>query len=161
MATLTVLKFTTELGADNALGIIQELATQQLITLHDAAVVIWPLGNKKPKTKHLHNLAGRGALDGAFWGLLFGVIFFVPLFGAAVGAALGAWRGSLAKFGIDDEFIKSVQDQITEGTSALFLMTSDAVVDKVTDRLKKIDFKLIASNLSQEEEDHLRETFAW
>lgn len=53
MATLTVLKFTTELGADNALGIIQEMTEQQLITLHDAAIVTWPMINKKPKTKHL------------------------------------------------------------------------------------------------------------
>ena len=44
-------------------------------------------GQKKPKTRQLHNLTGAGALGGAFWGMLFGLIFFVPLLGAAIGAA--------------------------------------------------------------------------
>ena len=73
----------------------------------------------------------------AFWGLLFGLIFFVPLLGAAIGAATGALAGSLTDVGIDDEFINKVRDQITPGTSALFVMTSDAVVDKVQGGLRR------------------------
>ncbi len=160
MATITVIKFKTETGADNALNTIKDLSKQQLITLHDAAIVTWPSGKKKPKTKQLHSLAGIGALDGAFWGMLFGLIFFVPFFGAAIGAAMGALSGSLTDVGIDDNFIKSVRDQVTEGTSALFLMTSDAVMDKVRDAMRHLDFEIIASNLSKDEEENLREYFA-
>ncbi|HRV92948.1 MAG TPA: DUF1269 domain-containing protein [Anaerolineae bacterium] len=160
MTTLTVLKFNSEGGADNALSIIQGLAKQQLINLHDAAIVTWPTGKKKPKTKELHNLAGIGALGGAFWGMLFGLIFFVPFFGAALGAAVGALTGAMSDVGIDDDFIKSVREQVTEGTSALFLMTSNAVIDKVKEPLKQLDFELIASNLSKAEEDKLKEIFA-
>jgi uncharacterized membrane protein len=160
MATLTVLKFKTEDGANKALDVLQDLAKQQLITVQDAAIVTWAAGKKKPKTRQLHNLAGLGALDGAFWGMLFGLIFFIPLFGAAVGAAMGALAGSLADVGIDDEFIKSVRAQVTEGTSGLFLLSSDAVLDKVRDGMKQFDFEFIASNLSKEEEDQLREYFA-
>ena len=72
-------------------------------------------------------------MGGAFWGLLFGLIFFVPLLGAAIGAASGALSGSLRDVGIDDSFINRVRDRVTPGTSALFLMSSDAVVDKVKD----------------------------
>jgi len=160
LTTLTVLKFNSEGGADNALSIIQGLAKQQLINLHDAAIVTWPTGKKKPKTKELHNLAGIGALGGAFWGMLFGLIFFVPFFGAALGAAVGALTGAMSDVGIDDDFIKSVREQVTEGTSALFLMTSNAVIDKVKEPLKQLDFELIASNLSKAEEDKLKEIFA-
>lgn len=160
MTTLTVLKFNSEGGADNALSIIQGLAKQQLINLHDAAIVTWPTGKKKPKTKELHNLAGIGALGGAFWGMLFGLIFFVPFFGAALGAAVGALTGAMSDVGIDDDFIKSVREQVTEGTSALFLMTSNAVIDKVKEPLKQLDFELIASDLSKAEEDKLKEIFA-
>ncbi|WP_332881768.1 DUF1269 domain-containing protein [Methanosarcina horonobensis] len=39
-------------------------------------------------------------------------------------------------------------------------MTSDAVQDKVKEAFKGMDFELIASNLSKEEEDKLREAFA-
>jgi uncharacterized membrane protein len=160
MATMTVLKFSTADGAQQALGTVESLSKQHLINLHDAAIVTWPGGKKRPKTKQMANLAGIGALDGAFWGMLFGLIFFVPFFGMAVGAAMGALSGKFSDYGIDDDFIKSVRDQVTEGTSALFLMTSDAVMDKVADAFKGVEFELIASNLSKEQEDELRAAFA-
>ena len=50
--------------------------------------------------------------------------------------------------------------QVTEGTSALFLMTSGAVQDKVLAELKGQEFELIASNLSKEQEEELRTAFA-
>ena len=160
MATISVLKFSTADGAEQALGTVQSLSKQHLINLHDAAIVTWPEGKKKPKTRQLADLAGIGALDGAFWGMLFGLIFFVPFFGMAIGAAMGALAGKFSDYGIDDDFIKSVQNQVTEGTSALFLMTSEAVVDKVADAMQGLDFEIVATNLSKEEEDTLRAAFA-
>jgi len=159
MATITVLKFQTDKGAEEALGLVKSLSKQHLINLQDAAIVTWPEGKKKPKTKQLANLAGLGALDGAFWGMLFGLIFFIPLFGMAFGAAMGALAGKFSDYGIDDDFIKSVRGQVTEGTSALFLMTSDAVTDKVADAFKGIEFEIVTTNLSNEEEDELRAAF--
>ena len=160
MATLTVLKFENALGAENALEVLEDLSKKNLINLHDAAIVTWPEGKKKPKTKQLHSLAGAGALSGAFWGMLFGLIFFIPIFGLVVGAALGSLTGSMADVGINDDFIKSVRSKVTEGTSALFLLTTDAVKDKVFDAMKQFKFELIASNLSKEEENKLRAAFA-
>ena len=93
------------------------------MVLHDAATVVWEEGTKKPKTHQLASTTRAGALGGTFWGLLFGLIFFVPLLGAAIGAATGALAGSLTDVGIDDTFINKVRDQITPGTSALFVMT--------------------------------------
>jgi uncharacterized membrane protein len=160
MATLTALKFDTPTGAEQMLDKIKSMQKMQLITLQDAAIVTWPEGRKSPKTKQLTNLAGLGALQGAFWGMLFGLIFFVPFFGLAVGAAFGAIGGKMADYGIDDDFIKSCRDQVTEGTSALFLLTSDAVQDKVTEELKGTQFELIASNLTNEQEEELMAAFS-
>ena len=159
MTTLTVLKFETADGAEKALHVIEDLSKKQLIKLQDAAIVSWPEGKKKPKTKQLSSMTGVGALSGAFWGMLFGLIFLIPIFGLVVGAAMGALTGSMADVGISDDFIKSVRSKVTEGTSALFLMTSDAVKDKVAEAAKGLKFELIASNLSKEEEDKLREAF--
>lgn len=159
IATLTVLKFETAGGAEKALHVVEDLSKKQLITLQDAAIVTWPEGKNKPKTKQLSSMSGVGALSGAFWGMLFGLIFFVPIFGMVVGAALGALTGSMADVGISDEFIRSVRSKVTEGTSALFLMTSGAVQDKVKEAFRGMDFELIASNLSKEEEDKLRAAF--
>ena len=160
MATLTVWKFETPTGADDAVVPLESLAKQELIKIHDAATVTWMPDKKKPKTRQLNNLAGAGALGGAFWGLLFGLLFFIPLIGLAVGAAAGALAGSLTDVGIDDDFIGKVREQVTPGTSALFVMTSDAVLDKVEEAFKGVHGTLISTNLSQEQEDKLREAFA-
>jgi uncharacterized membrane protein len=162
MTTLTALKFDTPDGAQRMSGLLQELQRQQLITVHDAAVVSWPQGKKKPHTQQLHNMAGMGALNGAFWGMLFGLLFFVPFLGLAIGAGMGAMMGAFADVGIDDKFIKQVQTQVTQGTSALFLLTSGTVMDRVLEAVHKADLhpELIASNLSVEQEAKLREVFA-
>jgi uncharacterized membrane protein len=159
MATLTVWKFDSPFGAEEAEKTLETLAEQQLITIHDAAVLTWAWGSK-PKTRQLYGLKGRGALGGAFWGLLFGLLFFVPILGVAIGAGLGALGGALADVGIDEDFIKSVRDKITPGTSALFLMTSDAVQDQVREAFAAHHPELIETNLSPEEEAKLREVFA-
>jgi len=159
MATVTVLKCPTAEGADALLTHIKELQTQHLITLVDAAVVSWPSGAKAPKTRQLVNVVATGAATGMFWGMLFGVVFLTPLFGLAVGAAAGAAGGAFRDYGIDDTFIKRLRTEVTEGTSALFLMTTGAVVDRVGAALKGQPFELIATNLSEEQERNLRAAF--
>jgi uncharacterized membrane protein len=139
---------------------LEQLQKMEMIKIEDAAIVSWPEGQKKPRTRHLNNLAGMGALDGAFWGLLFGLIFFVPILGMALGAAAGGLSGAFADVGIDEDFIKQVREYVTEGTSALFLLSSGAVIDRVKEGVEDIDFELITTNLPKEEEDKLRETFA-
>ncbi len=133
---------------------------EHLIKLLDAAIVSWPHGKKSPKTRQLVNLVAVGTMGGMFWGLLLGIIFLTPLFGMAIGAAFGALGGAFRDYGIDDDFIKRVRSAVTEGTSALFLMTSDAVLDRVSERMKNFKFDIIATNLSKEQEDQLREVFA-
>jgi uncharacterized membrane protein len=161
MATLSVLKFNDPYGADRVLLALQGLQEQQMIKLEDASVVSWPQGNKKPSTRQLHSTSGAGALGGAFWGFLFGLIFFVPFLGAAIGAGMGALSGSMADVGISDDFIKQVREKVTEGTSALFALTSGATApDKVIDELKQYDFEIISTNLPEEQEKQLREAFA-
>jgi len=101
-------------------------------------------------------MAGAGAMGGAFWGMLFGLIFFVPL----LGAAIGALQGSLIDVGIDDRFIKQTREKVTEGTSAVFLLSTNAVPDRVAEAFKDLPpFELVASNLSVEEETKLKDVF--
>jgi uncharacterized membrane protein len=161
MATLSVLKFNDPYGAERVMIALQGMQERQLITLEDAAVVSWPQGNKTPKTRQLHGTAGAGAGWGAFWGFLFGMIFFMPFLGAAIGASMGGMTGALADVGIDDDFIKQVREKVTEGTSALFALTSGATApDRVIDELRQYDFEIISTNLPEEQEQKLREAFA-
>lgn len=162
MATLTVLEFQTAEGADEMARALGDLQRQRLVTVLDAAIVSWPTGKKKPKTRQLANVAAAGAMGGAFWGLLFGLIFFVPLLGMAVGAGIGALSGAMTDVGVDDDFIKRVREDVTEGTSALFLLTANEVPDKMAEEVKArgLSFKIVASNLTREQEDKLQEIFS-
>ena len=160
MATLSVLKFPTADGAQQMESMLLDLHKQHLIEVQDAAIVTWPQGKKQPKTQQLHSLAGAGALQGAFWGMLFGLIFFVPFFGLAVGAAMGALMGKFNDYGIDDNFIRQTRAKVTEGTSALFLLTSGAVEDKVVAALKGQTFEILSTNLPKDKEDELRAAFS-
>lgn len=160
MATLTVWKFDSPDGADAAVETLRSLEQQELITVHDAATVSWPADAKKPRTRQLHDTVGAGALGGMFWGLLFGLIFFVPLLGVAVGAATGALGGALTDVGIDDEFIEDTRQKVTPGTSALFVMTSGAVLDKVHAAFEGQRPELLRTNLSDDQENLLRDVFA-
>jgi uncharacterized membrane protein len=159
MATMTVVRYPKADGAEQALELLERLQGQQLIRIHDGAIVRWDPDNKKPHTQQLTSLTGAGALSGAFWGMLFGLIFFIPFFGAAVGATIGALSGHFARVGIDEGFINETKEQITPGTSALFLLTSDAVRDRIAEAAKGMEFEIIATNLSHEEEQKLREVF--
>ncbi len=87
-------------------------------------------------------------------------VFFVPVLGAAVGAAIGALSSHLGGYGIDEDFIKQVRTKVTEGTSGLFLLLGAVTADKVVEAFKAAPrFELIASNLTHEQEQKLKDAF--
>lgn len=159
MLTLSAWEFDTPHGADEALEKVQKLHNEVLLQLHDAAVVRWEPGQKKPKTRQLHDTTRSGAAVGGFWGILFGLLFLTPLLGMAIGAASGALLGSLRDVGISDSFIREIRSKITPGTSALFALTSNEVYDRIAADFRDTDAKLIHTNLSDEQEARLREAF--
>jgi uncharacterized membrane protein len=159
MNTLTVWMFGTAVGADEALERLRPLAARGLISVDDAAVVSWPESRRKPKLREIGSLTGPGALWGGFWGLLLGLIFLVPLAGLAFGAAAGAVAGSLVDVGIDDAFVKRVRAEVKPGTSALFVVSHGAAVEQVAEALNDLEMHLVRSNLSEEQEQRLRDVF--
>jgi uncharacterized membrane protein len=76
-----------------------------------------------------------------------------------MGAAIGALMGHFSNYGIDQGFIDQVRSKITPGTSALFLLETGAVVDRVSEAVKGQQFEIIQTNLSKEQEDKLRADF--
>jgi uncharacterized membrane protein len=159
MANLTAWKFDSPDGASQAVRLLKELQDEGLIVLDSAAIVEWPQGNKKPKTRQVDDMTGKEAVSGAFWGFLFGILFFVPLIGAAIGAGIGALHGSLGHVGIDEKFIDEVKGAVTEGTSAVFLMSSSGVADRISQRFIGMKPQLIATDLDPDKVAKLREAF--
>lgn len=76
-----------------------------------------------------------------------------------MGAAAGALGGSLRGAGIGDAFIQEVRDEVTPGTSALFVTTSDGDVERVRDAFLAHHPTLLHTNLTPEQDAALREYF--
>jgi uncharacterized membrane protein len=73
---------------------------------------------------------------------------------------MGALFSGFRDYGISEGFVKDVRNKVTPGTSALFLLTSDAVQDKVIEAFKQLPrFELLSTSLSKEEEQKLRDAF--
>ena len=90
---------------------------------------------------------------GAVW--LLDVWFGLNLLSDGMGSLSGLFRD----YGIDDDFIGSVHEQVTEGTSALFLLTGSVTLDKVEEEMKGQIGTLIKSNLTHEQEAKLNAGF--
>lgn len=158
MSDLIVLDFDSEDGALKMRDKLLQLQKMELITLADAAVVTRH-GDGKPKVKQLNSLVGAGALGGAFWGLLIGLLFFAPWLGMAAGALGGAIGGKFTDIGVDDKFIKEVAETIKPGHSALFLLVTKIVPDKVMPEVESFNATVIQTSLSAEDEAKLRDAF--
>ena len=157
MSNLIVIEFEDQVAAFDMRAELAKLQQEYLIKMDDVVVVT---KNEKGKVKlhQAHNLTAAGAVSGSFWGMLIGMIFLNPLLGAAVGAGAGALSGRLQDIGISDEFMKELAANLTEGTSALFILVRQATGDKVLERLKQKGFKgkVLQTSLTVDEEGELR-----
>jgi uncharacterized membrane protein len=154
LVTLTVWRFEEPQAAEAALARVTELARAGAVSVEDAALVSWPPGHRKPWTRELGALTGPGMLWGGFWGILLALIFLTPIAGPTFGAAAGAVAGSLADFGIQDDFVMRVRDEVTPGTSALFLVCTDATASRVASELATVPIRF---DLTHEQERLLHE----
>ena len=167
MSELVAIAFDDVTEADRVLYELNQLEKEHLVNLDDAVVVIRrPDG--KVHLKQSYNVAGAGAaygaLSGGAWGLLVGLLFLNPLAGFAVGglagAGVGALSGALTDYGVDDDFVRSVAEKLTPGSSALFVLVRKVQPEKVIAELSRFKGTILKSSLSPEQEARLQKAFA-
>ena len=76
------------------------------------------------------------------------------------GSKASAFAKKLSKAGIDGSMIESVKGDMTPGTSALVLLSTDAEIDTVAKAFEGHAMELIRSDLSVQQEDQLRAAFS-
>jgi uncharacterized membrane protein len=134
MATLTAWRFPSATGADHALETLVGLARRELIDVLDAVVVCWPEGSTKPETKpETHHLRSAATSDDQE--------------GSELGLALGA------------EYFRTLNANVTPGTSALFALTTEPRMREVADAFRGTHAELLATNLTPEQEERLLGAF--
>ncbi|HEX5198666.1 MAG TPA: DUF1269 domain-containing protein [Actinoplanes sp.] len=162
MTTFTVWKFDSPDGARHASEQLKDAEADGLVKLVDHAVITWPVGAAQPESLHHgHDSVRRGAGWGALWGLLAGTLFLVPVIGGVAGAAIGAISKATEGSGIDKKQLETIRTEITEGTSALFLVTDQGNLDRLGERFHGMGehSKLISTNLTDGEREILLQTF--
>jgi uncharacterized membrane protein len=158
LATLVAIGYPDEGTAEQARQTVQSLEADLVIQADQVAAISRDAeGKYHVTTTHGGVSAGGGAAWGGFWGLLFGLIFFVPFAGAAIGAGLGALFGHLGENAIDREFQEQVRNEVTPGTSALFMIIEHATPDKAIAALQQYGGKVIKTSLSDEDTKKLQD----
>ncbi len=87
-----------------------------------------------------------------------------PIAGFVLGGALSVGAevlsGSLADYGINDDFIKSLSETIPLNSSALFILVRNAQPEKVLAELTDVKGKVLRTPLFPEQEKKLQEAVA-
>lgn len=156
MATLSVLRFSTTGGAAVALEVLLALHDSGQFRPRDVAMVSWKPCNRVPVLRPARALRPRAPMGPRFWNLLSSHLFCLPAAATAAGLPAGGTRCSLANFGIRDDFLRTIQDRLTPGTSALFVLTDDANVDRIILLLKDLAFTVASTSLSTRQLEGLR-----
>lgn len=164
MAELVAVAFDNRDDADRALNELSRLQREYLIDLEDAVVAV-RAADGKVRLKQSVNLVGAGAASGAMWGglwgMLVGLLFLNPLLGWATGLAFGggagALAGKLADYGIDDDFMRQLAQNLKPDASALFVLVRKVQPEKVLNELSGFRGTVIRSSLSPQQEARLQQ----
>jgi uncharacterized membrane protein len=76
--------------------------------------------------------------------------------GGLTGAGAGALSGSLADYGIRDDFVKKLGQTIPEGSSALLVLFRSITEDKVLPEIEPYKPRVLKTSLSNDAETKLK-----
>jgi uncharacterized membrane protein len=170
MSELVVVGFGNPYDADRALTELRRMQTELVVELDDAVVAVCPAEGKL-QLKQSINLVDAGAASGILYGGVFGsligLLLLNPLvgfaaggLGALVGGGSGALFGSLADYGIQDDFIRSLAGALKPDTSALFVLMHTAQPEKVLNEFSRFKGEVLRTSLSPEQEARLQKALS-
>ena len=154
MTTLTVWRYDTPFGAEAAAVRLKSLAERKVLVVHDAITIAWMQQAKEPVIGHLKHPTASSAGKGSVLGGLVGMLVLAPVAGAAVGAGVAAVKARLHKAGIDEKFVEELGAQLTPGSSALVVLSSDGKLEELRPALERelgrCDVVLLHAELSDD-----------
>ncbi len=154
MSQLLVITFGSRETAGQAAERLKGVQKAHGADIQDMAVVEKD-ENGKVHVKHgIDTVTAGGAITGGVLGLLLGLVFF-PLAGLAIGALAGGAIGRSLHQNVDKNLVKDVSDDLTENTSALFVIGSGSA-SAVVGALDPFKGKVYQSTLDAEAEAQIQ-----
>ncbi len=160
-ADLWVFVLDGPLRAQEALLATMRLTGRKQLQLEDAAIVT-KVGERVRITQTKDVSTGQGAVSGAWIGTLAGLFFGPggPLIGAALGAAGGGLFAKLRDYGIDDDEMKRMGEELRPGEAALFLLVEDCHRMRALHEVSRFPGRLLATTADDELAEAVSSRFA-
>ncbi len=160
-ADLWAVVFDSSLRAQEALLASMRLVARQQLKLEDAAIVAKVRGRVRiTQTKDVS--PSQGAVGGAWIGILAGLFLGPggPLVGGALGAAAGGLFAKLRDFGIDDDEMKRMGEELADGEAALFLLVEDCHRMRALHEVSRFPGRILASTADPDLVEEVRSRLA-
>jgi len=157
MSNVLVITFEDENQALNVLRSLNSLASQDMLSLDDAAVIIKDAQGKVQVKNKVEKNVKVGAAVGGLVGLAVASILF-PVAGIALGAAGGALVGKSIGNGVDKKFVKDVTESLAPGNSAILFIVSHENTGMLITALEPYSGKIFQSTFDSEVEEELRKS---
>lgn len=154
MSDLVVLSFARAEEAGEAMRSIRQVERNGRIHLEDTAVVTKDADGKVRVNNEVSGATEKGAVAGAILGPL--LMFLFPIAGIAIGAGAGALIGRMFDTGVDGKFVKEVKENLSPGTSALFLVIRNGEATALVSALRAYEGEVLQTTLSSELEEEIR-----
>lgn len=150
-STLWAFGFDSSFRAQEGLLAAMRLVARSHLQLEDAAVVAKVRGRVRiTQTKDV--TPSQGAVGGAWVGVLAGLLAGPggPLIGGALGAAAGGVFAKLRDIGIDDDQMRRLGEELTDGEAALFLLVEDCHRVRALHEVSRFPGRVLASTADPE-----------
>jgi uncharacterized membrane protein len=144
---------------DDAGNVHDFLRDSNLIDLNDSAVIHKDLDGKVHIKNETYLGKRVGAVGGGALGLLIGGLIF-PVGGLVIGAIAGGLLGKKVSPDIDKGFVKEVSEQLSPGSSAIFIIVREDTPDDALETMKQYKGKLYYTSLPTEAEAQLRQAMS-
>ena len=144
---------------DDASNVHDFLRDSNLIDLNDSAVIHKDQDGKVHIKNETYLGKRVGAIGGGALGLLIGGLIF-PVGGLVIGALAGGLLGKKVSPDIDKDFVKDVSEQLSPGSSAIFIIVRDETPDVALETMKQYKGKQYYTSLPDETETQLRQAMS-
>lgn len=156
---LVVIAFDNMEDAEKVVDSMRAGQKQGLINLEDTAYVVKDENNHVTVKNAMDKTVKQAAVGGGMLGLFLSFLFFGPLgpLGLTlVGAVGGGAVGKLMKAGVSKSFIEDVSNELTPGTSAVFIVIRSADAAAALATLRQFNGKVLQTTVDSEMEESIK-----
>ncbi len=141
--TIAIYIFDDEKAAKSLLKSVKQMEQQNKLRIASTALVKKD-EKGKVKVKETGDVSTKGgATRGGIIGVVAGTILGGPIGGLVAGAVLGALTAKAVDFGISDDQIQLVSEEMDKGKTALFLELSSGDLGVISSSVRQMGGKVI------------------